>query len=76
MADKLVSLHEAKAQLSELVRAVMHGETVVISRSNKPVAKLVGIGETLPTRKLGGLANKIHIADDFDKALPDFSEYS
>lgn len=41
---KAVNVHEIKAHLSEYLAAVEGGETVVIARRNKPIAKLVPIG--------------------------------
>ncbi len=39
----MVNIHEAKAHLSEYLAQVEAGETVVIARRNKPIAKLVPI---------------------------------
>jgi prevent-host-death family protein len=38
---KIVATHEAKTHLSSLLQEVSEGETVVISRGRKPLAKLV-----------------------------------
>ncbi|RUM94452.1 MAG: hypothetical protein DSZ28_03135 [Thiothrix sp.] len=38
-----VNIHEAKTRLSELLTRAEAGETVVIARRNKPIAKLVPI---------------------------------
>jgi prevent-host-death family protein len=43
-----VGLFEAKTHLSELVARVEQGEEVVITRHNRPVARLVPIGEVSP----------------------------
>jgi prevent-host-death family protein len=43
-----IGLFEAKTHLSELVARAERGEEVVITRHNKPVAKLVPIGEVSP----------------------------
>lgn len=43
-----VGLFEAKTHLSELVARAERGEEVVITRHNKPVAKLVPISEVPP----------------------------
>ncbi len=40
-----IGLFEAKTHLSELVARAERGEEVVITRHNKPVAKLVPIGD-------------------------------
>jgi prevent-host-death family protein len=36
-----IPIHQAKTQLSELIRAVEQGEDVVLTRHGKPVARLV-----------------------------------
>jgi prevent-host-death family protein len=41
MATQSIGLFEAKTHLSELVARAEQGEEVVITRHNKPVAKLV-----------------------------------
>ncbi len=43
-----IGLFEAKTHLSELVARAERGEEVVITRHNKPVAKLVPIGDVPP----------------------------
>lgn len=43
MAERTVSIAEAKARLSELVAAAEAGEDVVISKRGKPVAQLVAL---------------------------------
>ena len=40
MADKTVSLAEAKARLSELTDLVAAGESVIITKRGKPVARM------------------------------------
>lgn len=47
-----VSIAEAKAKLSEIVAAVEAGETHVITRRGKVVAKIVPAGDRRPSRKL------------------------
>lgn len=39
--ENLIGSHEAKTHLSQLLDRVEHGETIVITRHGKPVAKLV-----------------------------------
>jgi prevent-host-death family protein len=46
-----INIHEAKAHLSEYLAAVEAGETVVIARRNKPIAKLVPIPPEEAERK-------------------------
>jgi prevent-host-death family protein len=42
-----IGLFEAKTHLSELIARAERGEEVIITRHNKPVAKLVPIGRAL-----------------------------
>jgi prevent-host-death family protein len=43
-----IGLFEAKTHLSELIARAERGEEVIITRHNKPVAKLVPISEVSP----------------------------
>ena len=68
-----VSVHEAKTNLSRLIAEVEAGGEVVITRNNKPVARLVREG--LPKKKplLGALKGKVKfdLEDGFFDPLPD-----
>ena len=66
-----VSVHAAKSQLSRLLDAVTAGEEVIIAKAGKPVARLVPVEPKKERRKLGALAGKLHVPDDFDDPLPD-----
>jgi prevent-host-death family protein len=63
----LVNIYEAKTQLSRLIERVQAGEDIVIGRNGTPVARLTRYTETKPRRVLGGWADRIRIADDFDE---------
>ncbi|MBX3180416.1 MAG: type II toxin-antitoxin system Phd/YefM family antitoxin [Candidatus Hydrogenedentes bacterium] len=64
---KTVNIHEAKTQLSRLLREVKEGEEIVIANAGEPVAKLVAYTEIKAPREPGRWAGKIWIADDFDE---------
>jgi prevent-host-death family protein len=64
-----VNIHEAKTQLSRLLRKVAEGEEVTISRAGVPVARLIAARPASQSRPMGMDRGKIWIADDFD-ALP------
>lgn len=54
----------AKSHLPELLKAVERGQSVTISRYNRPVAELVPAKNAArPPRKLGTLKGKIKIID-------------
>ncbi len=77
---RIVNMHAAKTNLSKLVEAVAAGEEVVIARSGKPVARLVGVGAADPAptvvsaapastgRRVLGLGAHLNwkVPDDFD----------
>jgi prevent-host-death family protein len=65
-----VGVHEAKTHLSRLLTRVAAGEDVVITRSGRPVARLVPVERT-GRRRLGMDRGRIVIAADFDAPLPD-----
>ena len=65
----LVSMHEAKSQLSELGRLVWEGDEVVITRAGKPYLRLLPY--RAPERKPGRLKGEIWMADDFDETPQD-----
>lgn len=63
------SVHEAKTHLSRLLQRVeSSGESIVITRSGKPVARLVPVGGE--PRRPGRLKGRIRIGKDFDAPLP------
>ena len=66
-----VNVHAAKSQLSRLLDAVLAGEEVIIAKAGKPIARLVPVEPKRERRKLGTLAGKLHVPDNFDDPLPD-----
>ena len=67
----LVNVHEAKTQLSKLLRRVEAGEDIVIGRAGEPVARLTRVVPTdAPPRPLGTWRGRVEMTDDFD-TLPD-----
>jgi prevent-host-death family protein len=73
-----ITLHEAQQRLVELVEQLAPGDAVVITRNDRPVARLVGEpAQDEPSRRqLGTLAGTVtYIAPDFDAPLDDFREY-
>lgn len=65
-----VGVHEAKTNLSKLLRRVMAGEEVVITRNGEPLAKLVP-AERRGRRVLGIDDGRFEVPADFDTPLPD-----
>lgn len=72
---KQVNIHEAKAHLSEYLARVEAGETVVIARRNKPVAKLVPVAaenvEPAKRRPIGIAKGMGHVGPAFFEPMSD-----
>ncbi len=72
-----MNIHEAKTNLSVLIRAVEAGEKVTICRAGKPVAHLTPARKPgkktaeEPKRRLGLLRGQMTMSADFDEPLPD-----
>ncbi len=68
-----VTLEEAQARLGELIARLQPGEVIVITRDEKPVARLVA---EPPARKFGSLKGTVlYMAPDFDAPLDEFKDY-
>lgn len=63
-----VNIHEAKTHLSRLLESVGKGESVIIAKAGKPVAKLVPLDppETSTAKRFGFLKGQFKVPDDFD----------
>jgi antitoxin (DNA-binding transcriptional repressor) of toxin-antitoxin stability system len=62
-----VTVHFAKTHLSRLLARVEAGETVVIARGDKPVARL----SPVTSRRPGAFKGKIKIGPEFFEPLPE-----
>ena len=65
-----VNVHEAKTNLSRLLKQAEAGEEVVIARNGKPVARLVPVGKR-GKRQFGSMKGRIKIDDSFFDPLPE-----
>jgi prevent-host-death family protein len=70
MRTTVVTIHEAKTNLSRLLRKAADGEEIVISRGSQPVAKLVPIVEKDGKRRPGSLKDKLVVGPEFFDELP------
>lgn len=64
-----VDIHEAGATLEQLVEQAANGEPFIISKAGQPLVKVSAIDAKRPyaTNRLGFLAGKIKVPDDFDQ---------
>jgi prevent-host-death family protein len=66
----LVTIHHAKTNLSRLIKKASAGEEIIIARGDKPVARLLPIGEAKGKRQPGSLKGKLHVGPEFFAPLP------
>jgi prevent-host-death family protein len=64
-----VNIHEAKTHLSRLVEQAAKGEPFVIAKAGKPLVKVTSLDTPVAgqVRRLGFLAGRIVVPDDFDR---------
>jgi len=67
----IVNVHRAKTELSMLLKRVEGGETIIIARAGRPVAKLEPYFETKKKRKPGTAKGKMTIKEEFFEPLPE-----
>ena len=65
-----VEIHQAKTQLSWLVDLAANGEEVIITKSGKPIARLVPYLTKGVVRRPGSMCGKVRIKNNFDAPLP------
>ena len=63
-----VDIHDARTHLSLLLERAARGETVVIARAGRPIAKLVPFEAATPenAHRLGFLQDAFELPEDFD----------
>ena len=70
---KTVNIHEAKTHLSRLIEEASKGESFVIAKAGKPVARILPfVADNLSPRVPGIDKGKVIIMPDFDAPLPEF----
>jgi antitoxin (DNA-binding transcriptional repressor) of toxin-antitoxin stability system len=73
-----MSVDEAQSRLKELVDSLAPGEEIVLTRSQQPVARLIGERPARPPRPAPGLGRGsiLYIAPDFDEPMDEFKKYT
>jgi len=66
----VVTIHQAKTNLSRLIQKASEGEEVIIARGSKPVARLVPVGEVKGKRQPGSCKGKLQVGPEFFEPLP------
>lgn len=65
----VVNIHQAKTHLSKFVEQAAAGQEVIIAKAGRKVAKLVPLVSQPQPKKLGGLAGRFQVPDDFNAPL-------
>lgn len=65
----VVNIHQAKTHLSKFVDQAASGREVIIAKAGRKVAKLVPLVSQPQPKKLGGLAGRFQVPDDFNAPL-------
>jgi prevent-host-death family protein len=68
----MVNIADAKARLSEYLKLVERGETVVLARRNRPIAEIKPIRQRIDRPRPSGLcAGEFEVPESFDEPLPE-----
>lgn len=65
------TMHQAKTNLSKLIKEAQAGKEVIIANGKKPVAKIVAIGSEAKKRVPGRFEGEGRVADDAFAPLTD-----
>ncbi|HEY4978734.1 MAG TPA: type II toxin-antitoxin system prevent-host-death family antitoxin [Candidatus Acidoferrum sp.] len=65
----IVSAREAQNNLNQLIKKAHAGEEIIITRSNKAVARLIAFVETKRKRRPGSLKGKLPVGPEFFEPL-------
>jgi prevent-host-death family protein len=71
---RTITIHQAKTHLSRFLKEVEGGETLIVARGNKPVARIVPF--SADERRFDGLTDVVvRIDESFSNPLDDFAPY-
>src|SRR5579875_1509155 len=62
-----INIHEAKTHLSRLVDKAAKGESFVIAKAGKPMARVAALDKPVKPQRLGFMAGEFSVPDDFDR---------
>jgi antitoxin (DNA-binding transcriptional repressor) of toxin-antitoxin stability system len=70
-----VTLAEVQARLPELLAQLIPGDELIITKDEKPIAKLSALPQADAQPRFGSAKGKLIIVEDDDSHLEDFKEY-
>jgi antitoxin (DNA-binding transcriptional repressor) of toxin-antitoxin stability system len=68
---KIVTIHAAKTNLSQLLAEVEAGEEIILARGKTPIAKLTRYAAPERERKPGSMKGLLTIGPEFFEPLPE-----
>jgi antitoxin (DNA-binding transcriptional repressor) of toxin-antitoxin stability system len=68
---KIVTIHVAKTQLSQLLAEVEAGEEIVLARGKIPIAKLSPYSPPSEARVFGPMKGELDVGDEILEPLPE-----
>jgi antitoxin (DNA-binding transcriptional repressor) of toxin-antitoxin stability system len=71
-----VDVEDAKSSLDQLLAEAQRGEEVVLTREDRPIARLIAVGEQRPRPRFGSARELVRVGADFEAPLADFDEYT
>jgi prevent-host-death family protein len=71
VTTQTVSIRDAKAKLSELVKRALQGDDIVIAEADTPLVRLVPVAGGDRPRVAGLNQGQVWTSEDFDEPLPD-----
>jgi antitoxin (DNA-binding transcriptional repressor) of toxin-antitoxin stability system len=72
---RTLTVEQAKGHLTEIIEKLAPGEEIVLTRNDRPVAKLIGTPDQSPRPVLGRGKGMLTILSEDDDHLEDFAEY-
>ena len=63
---KIINMHDAKTQLSKLVREASSGEPFLIAKAGKPIVKVEKFEEHKKIKRLGFMLGEGKVPDNFN----------
>ena len=72
--ESTLTLSDAKARFSEIVDKAVAGEEFIVTRMGRPVVRISRCVAPRQPRKIGDLAGRIRMSEDFDDWPPDLQQ--
>ena len=72
--ESTLTLSDAKSCFSDIVKKAVNGEEFIITRMGRAAVRISRYELQCRAPKLGDLAGRVRIADDFDDWPPDLQE--